>query len=135
MRPLLLAFCLLAVTACDESSPTAPTVGLNARFTLPPGGVATVDGAGFRLEFIEVTGDSRCPGDAVCIQGGDALVHVRALDGASTRYELHTGGSSGAAVTHGSYRIELTELQPYPFGSRPPIQPRDYRATFVVSRR
>jgi hypothetical protein len=133
MRALLLVICLLAATACDESSPAAPSVGLNSRFTLSPGGLARVDGVGFRLQFVEVTGDSRCPIDAICIQGGDALVHVRAVDGATTRYELHTGDGSRAAVTHGGYRIELAELQPYPFSSQP-IQPGDYRATFVVSR-
>jgi hypothetical protein len=134
MRALLLVICLLAATACDESSPAAPSVGLNSRFTLSPGGLAQVDGAGFRLQFVEVTGDSRCPGDAICIQGGDALVHVRVVDGGSFSYELHTGDSSRAAVVHGGFRIALEELQPYPFSSRPPIQPGDYRATFVVSR-
>jgi hypothetical protein len=134
MRTLSLVICLLAATGCDESSPSAPSVDLNSRFTLAPAELAIVDGAGFLLQFVEVTGDSRCPGDAICIQGGDALVHVRAIAGTSTPYELHTGDSSRAAVTHDNYRIELVELQPYPFSSRPPIQPGDYRATFVVSR-
>jgi hypothetical protein len=134
MRALLVVICLLAATACDESSPAAPSVGLDARFTLSPGELARVDGAGFRLQFVEVTGDSRCPGDAICIQGGDALVHVRVVDGGSVPYELHTGDSSRASAVHGGFRIALEELQPYPFGSRPPIQPGDYRATFVVSR-
>ena len=134
MRALFLVICLLAATGCDETSPAAPSVGLNSRFTLGPGERAIVDEAGFWLQFIEVTGDSRCPGDATCLHGGDALVHVRAVNGGSTRYELHTGDSSRAAVVHGGFRVALEELQPYPFSSRPPIQPGDYRATFIVSR-
>ena len=126
--------CLLAATGCDETSPVAPSVGLDSRFTLGPGQLATVTGAGFRLLFVGVTGDSRCPGDAICIQGGDALAQVRAIDGGSVPYELHTGDSSRAAVVHGGFRVALEELQPYPFSSRPPIQPGDYRATFIVSR-
>jgi len=134
MRVLILVICLLAATACDETSPAAPSVGLGGRFTLAPGERARVEGTELRLQFLEVTGDSRCPADALCIQGGDALVHVLASDGTTMRYELHTGDSSRAAATHGGYLIELVELQPYPFSSQP-IQPGDYRATLVVSRR
>jgi len=86
------------------------------------------------VQFVNVTGDSRCPADAVCIHGGDALVHIRVLDGGtSSPYELHTGDSSRASVTHKQARVALVELQPYPFSSRT-ISPGDYRATLTVSR-
>jgi len=135
MRPFLVVLCLLAVTACDEQNPVGPTVGVNERFTLAPNEVATVRDLGLNVQFVNVTGDSRCPGDAICIQGGDALVHVRVLEGgAVSSYELHTGDSSRATVTHNQVRISLIELQPYPFSSRPPIVPGDYRATLTVSR-
>ena len=125
--------CLLAATACDETQ-TGPTVPLNERFILAPGSVAAVRNEDLRIRFDEVTGDSRCPADAICIQGGDALVHIRVSDGASTSaYVLHTGDSSRAAIVHGSVRIALVELQPYPFSSRT-IAPGDYRATFTASR-
>ena len=133
MRAVVLVFCLLAATACDEKSPAGPTVPLNERFTLARGEVAHVDEAGFRLQFVEVTGDSRCPADAVCIQGGDAIVHVRVMDSRTTPYELHTGDASRAAVTHGQVQIELVQLQPYPFSSRT-IPQAEYRATLVVTR-
>lgn len=131
---VLMLSCLLAVTGCDEQSPTGPTVSLNQRFTLAPGEMATIDGASIRIQFIRVTGDSRCPADAVCIQGGDALVNVRVLDGGSAvEHELHTGDLARAHVTHRDLRIALVELQPYPFSSRT-IQPGDYRATLTVTR-
>lgn len=133
MRAFVLVFCLLAATACDEKSPAGPTVPLNQRFTLARGELARVDGADLGLQFVEVTGDSRCPADAVCIQGGDALVHVRVVDVGTTAYELHTGDSSRAAVTHRQVRIELVQLQPFPFSSRT-IAPDEYRATFTVTR-
>lgn len=135
MRPFLVVLCLLVVTACDEQNPVGPTVAINERFTLAPNEVATVRELGLSVQFVNVTGDSRCPGDAICIQGGDALVHIRVLDGgAVSTYELHTGDSSRATVTHNQVRISLVELQPYPFSSLPPIQPGDYRATLTVSR-
>ena len=67
MRLATAPFCLLAATACDES-PTGPTVTLDQRFTLAPGETASIEGRGVTLRFEGVTGDSRCPGDAVCIR-------------------------------------------------------------------
>jgi len=133
MRAVVVALCLLAATACDESQ-TGPTVGLNERFTLAPGSVAAIRDADVRVRFDDVTGDSRCPADAVCIQAGDALVHIRVSeDGSTDSYVLRTGDSSRAVVVHGDVRIALLELQPYPFSNRT-IAPGDYRATFSVSR-
>jgi hypothetical protein len=131
---LILALpCLLAATACDEKSPVAPTVPLNERFTLAPGQSASIENTSVRVEFLRVSGDSRCPADAVCIQGGDALVEVRVRNGSAAEYELHTGDQSRAGVTHGNFRIELVQLDPYPFSSRT-IQPGEYRATLTVTR-
>jgi hypothetical protein len=134
VRSGFLLSCLLLATACDEKSPLGPTVALNERFTLAPGQRATVEDASFSIEFRGVTGDSRCPADALCIQGGDAVVHVRVSDSTRADYELHTGDLSRAAVTHRQTRIELVELQPYPFSSRA-ITPGDYRATLAATRR
>ena len=123
--------CLVSMTGCDESV-TGPTVALNENFELPVGGSATVAGASFVVQFNRVTGDSRCPADVVCIQGGDAVVHITAIDDdARADLELHTGNMQ--PVRYGSYTITLVELQPYPFSSRP-IQPNDYRATLKVTR-
>ena len=134
MRLFLAVLCLLVVTACDEQNPVGPTVGMNERFTLAPGEVATVRDADLNVQFVDVTGDSRCPADAICIQGGDALVNIRVLDnGATSAYELHTGDSSRATVTHKQVRIALVELAPYPFSSRT-IAPGEYRATLTVTR-
>lgn len=134
MRLCTLICCLLAATACDEKTPTGPTFPFNERFVLAPGGAAAIADAGIGVLFVGVTGDSRCPADALCIQGGDAIVHVRVLDaGNLSLYELHTGDSRRASVVHDSLRIELLELQPYPFSSRT-IDPSDYRATLIVRR-
>jgi hypothetical protein len=131
---LILAFgCLLFTTACDEKAPTGPTVPLNQQFTLAPGEMATVQDTSLRVEFLGVMNDSRCPADAVCIQGGDALVTIRVMDGGRNEYQLHTGDESQATITHNGHRISLVQVQPYPFSSRT-IRPEEYRATFTVSR-
>jgi hypothetical protein len=134
MRAATLLICLLFVTGCDENSPTGPTVSLNQRFTLAPGELADVDNTDVRFQFVRVTGDSRCPADAICIQGGDALVEIRASGAdASTLLGLHTGDSSQASAPYGGVRITLVELQPYPFSSRT-IAQDEYRATLMVTR-
>jgi hypothetical protein len=135
MRAAFVALCLLSATACDENSVAGPTVALNERFTLSPGEVAAIRDLGLNVQFVEVTGDSRCPGDAICIQGGDALVKIRVSAGtSSTSYDLHTGDSSRASIVHGSVKIALVDVQPYPFSSKPPILPGDYRVTLTASR-
>ena len=134
VRLLLLACCLLAATACDEDIPTGPTAPLNERFVLAPGGVVSLPDARASVQFVGVHGDSRCPADALCIQGGDAIVQIRLLDtGEVTPYDLHTGDSRRGSIVHRGLRLQLVELQPYPFSSRP-IDPADYRATLIASR-
>jgi hypothetical protein len=134
VRAAALLICLLCVTGCDEKSPVGPTVPLNERFTLSPGDVAAIEDADLRVRFVRVTGDSRCPADAICIQGGDAVVQVLASDGDdSSVLGLHTGDSSQASAVYRGVRITLVELQPYPFSSRT-IAPEEYRATLTATR-
>jgi hypothetical protein len=123
---------VLFATGCAEKNPIGP-VPLNELFTLAPGESASISGAAIRVGFLRVSGDSRCPADAFCIQGGDAIVHVLVSDGTSGEYELHTGDGARASGTHGAFRVTLEQLQPYPFSSRT-IAPGDYRATLRVDR-
>jgi len=133
--PPLICLLLIAVSAsaCGDSGPAGPSVGLNESFTLAPGEVAVVGDDTLRVQFERVSGDNRCPADVVCILGGDAIVHVRVFgSGGVGEYELHTGDDSLASVTHGSVRLTLESLEPFPFSSGPPIEPGDYRATFTA---
>ena len=134
VRVIPLLLCLLCVTGCDEKSPVGPTVLLNQRFTLTPGEAAAIEDTDLRIQFIQVSGDSRCPADAVCILGGDAIVGIRVYDGGAspTAYDLHTGDSSRASIVHRGVRVTLVELQPYPFSSRT-IAPDEYRVTLTAT--
>ena len=84
------------------------------------------------VRFNGVTGDSRCPGDAICIQGGSADVRITAVSRETSRdYVLKTGDMRPVQVD--DVTIALVQLSPYPFSSRA-IQPQDYRATLKVTR-
>jgi len=130
MRHALIA---IAVAVCAACSPVSPTARLNENFVLSPGESTSVSGTNVSVRFVGVQGDSRCPADAVCIQGGDAIVRVEVLpsSGGATTYDLHTANSQ--PVRHVDLSIALVELAPYPFASRP-TQPGDYRATLRVTR-
>lgn len=122
---------LSALSGCDESV-TGPSVGLDATFTLAPGEAVSIADTSLIVQFQGVEGDSRCPADAFCIQGGDAIVRVVVLSSGNRRdYELHTG--SMAPVRHDGLTVALVELSPYPFSSRT-IAPGDYRASLRVTR-
>lgn len=131
MRGLIVVWCFLSVTACTES-PTSPSLPLDSEFVLAPGQTIGVDGASLRIRFIGVAGDSRCPADALCIQGGSAQVRIAAQSSGSTQdYELLTGDMR--PVRHEDLTIALVQLSPYPFSART-IQPDEYRATLRVTR-
>jgi hypothetical protein len=124
----VLAICLLPTTACLGTSPTAP---VDRQVVLAPGQTTEI-AAGLGLRFIGVTGDSRCPADAVCVQGGDAVVRISILSNGSTaERDLHTGNLQ--PVTFEAVRVELIQLEPYPFSGRT-IRPDEYRATLRVTR-
>lgn len=129
MRLAFLLSAFVLFSACDEI--TGPTVFVNQQFTLAPGEQAHLASTTTYIAFDGVEGDSRCPADAICIQGGDALVKIRVIDGShKVGYDLHTGDMK--PVTHESLTIALVALSPYPFSSSP-IKPGDYRATLKVT--
>jgi hypothetical protein len=131
MRQVFLGSCLLVVTACADPV-TGPSSPVGADFTLKPGESRRVEGESLSVRFVGVVGDSRCPADAICIQGGSAEVRIAVTSGlAAEGYTLHTG--TMAPVQHGGLTIALVELAPYPFSSSP-IGPDDYRATLRVTR-
>jgi hypothetical protein len=104
---------------------------VDQRVVLAPGGTTTVPGAAVRFEG--VSNDSRCPGDAICVWGGDAIVRVVvSSSGSASTYELHTFDLK--PVQRGDLTISLETLSPYPFASLGPIKPGDYRATLRITR-
>jgi hypothetical protein len=129
----IVAILLCAVCFGCGGGVTGPSVPIDEPFTLGVNEAKVISGTPLAIQFTGVTDDSRCPADAVCIQGGDAVVHIRVEDGGTSRYELHTGDLALSAVAHGRFRISLVDLQPYPFSSRS-ISPGEYRATLTVTR-
>ena len=132
MRWLRAAFMFVAVvvSASCSSSPAAPSDPVN--LTLAPGD--TRSASGLTVRFIRLVSDSRCPGDALCIQAGDAEVAIETtVFGLRQTAELALVAPAKRSTTHGSYTVTFETLEPYPFVSRGPIAPGDYRATFLIT--
>lgn len=128
---LVAGFLWVASTGCSHHPPTAPTEP--GSFVLWP--AQSISYGSLTVRFIGVSADSRCPGDATCLQfaAGDATVVLEMSGGGpSRRTELRINDSAKRRVSQGGFAIELTQLSPYPFVSRP-IAPGDYRATIVIS--
>ena len=130
MRLFVVVLCLFVVTACYRDSPVAP---INQEITLAPGQAARINGTGLSVTFTGVSGDSRCPADALCVLGGSATVRVEAADAAGGRREVTFETGDLKPVAYDSLTLELLQLAPYPF-SAAPIKPGDYRATMRVTR-
>ena len=132
---LLWLVCGFLVTACDRANPVGPTVPLDQQFIARPGQPATIAGTAVRVQFVEVTSDSRCAINAICFTAGDASIAILVEDDqGSGRYELHTGDPSRKSAAHRDLRIELMELEPYPNTNRR-TDPSEYRATLRASRK
>jgi hypothetical protein len=124
-------FCSVGAAGCI-GGPTQPETPLRVTLVLAPGDTAPVPATPSSLRFLGVENDSRCPADAFCITGGDAVVVLEVIEGRSARRaDLHTGDMRPATV--GDLTLTLQDLVPYPFSARP-IQPGDYRVTIVVTR-
>jgi hypothetical protein len=134
MRRLAVTVTVLALAGCSSPSTPSDGVPLGQPFTLQPGQAATVADTTLSLVFQQVTDDSRCPADATCVWAGEAVVELEADEGPGGPRALQLS-TTAAEKAVGDYTVRLTEVQPYPFASKPPIQAKDYRVTLVVQRR
>ena len=104
-------------------------VDLGAEVTLAPGATASVNTAEFKVRFVAVTEDSRCPRDVTCIWAGEVKVQFEIQESAkiASPVEILEGGNSVV----GAYRVTLVRVEPAP-RSTARIAPQDYRATIAI---
>jgi hypothetical protein len=122
----------------------SPDMDLNSPFNIGIGQTANVKDADLSLRFVNVTEESRCPSDVVCIWEGQISILIdltQATDGRNLgHYILTIRGSNGQGggddlstkIVYG-YLIRLVDVQPYPADTGG-ISPSDYSATLVVSK-
>lgn len=101
---------------------------------------AFIESEDVRIKFVDVTEDSRCPSDVVCVWEGQATILLDAVLGSEdvNRFHLTIRGSGGSvdgsnSKTIGQYSVTMASLQPYPKASEK-IELSDYIAELVVEK-
>jgi hypothetical protein len=138
-------FALVAVFVCFGCpSPQHCDVKFapNESFTLNHGATACLKNGDFTIQFVEVSGDSRCPTGVQCIWAGRADVVLSLATGVETQavktqtVTLASGdmsqGGAGEATFEG-YTVRLENVEPYPQEGKV-IEQKDYQVKLVVAK-
>jgi len=130
---VVVALALLSAALAQAQESVAAEI--DAPFELEMGQQAFIESENVTITFVEVTGDSRCPSDVVCIWQGQAMVTVAVRVGGTEigRQTLVIGADPAPSAAFGQYSVRLVGLEPYPQSSVP-TDPEDYVAGFVVSK-
>jgi hypothetical protein len=143
MRLIHMAFLTLSLVlgmGCAAPPPAnpAPRAALGKPVTLAIGQSVMLNDALVTITFTEVSEDSRCPTKVNCVWTGRATVNLRVQANGEPAQNImlstiHSPEKTNVAEA-GGYRIEMTDVQPYPETPDNPISPERYRVTLTVTR-
>jgi hypothetical protein len=91
-----------------ETAEEGPTSGSSEEFTLRPGQSETF--GNFKVKFVNVTEDSRCPIDVTCIWAGEAKVSLIFESNLATQSKIIS--TLDTAPTFAGYTVSLLEITP-----------------------
>ncbi len=111
---LLLLIFLISFVGCSNGYGVT-TVELGEQFTLSPGESSKIVKEDLTITFEKVTGDSRCPNNAVCVWAGEAVISITfEKDNVTYPLELKEPGTADKAVeVFMDYTLNF-HLEPYP---------------------
>lgn len=111
-----------------------PDVTFGEPFSIRLGHPLTVGTRDLRVSFREVSEDSRCPADVVCIWAGQVVVLVALREGETNlgSESFIVGNAEESAKKIGGYLVEAVSVEPYPV-STGTIAPSEYLLTLKVS--
>lgn len=127
-------------SATEAGTPRSVSPQVPGDVQLRVGETATLEGGALEVSMVQVSEDSRCPMNVMCVWTGRAVVGLHVvLDGVDrgdVNVTLYPGrrpqNASDADATVDRYVISLVDLQPYPVAGQP--QPLDQRvATLRVT--
>ena len=131
--PFFLLLFSIVVAGCTGSGGVV-YVRTGEAFTLGIGQSARVSGEDLVITFEEVTGDSRCPREVMCVWAGEAKIRIRMIQQGTpaTLVLSQPGLTETAQETAGDYTLTFN-LEPYPVAGET-ISPDRYRLTMTVTR-
>lgn len=126
---VLLAGCLLLLSACAAAPPSRPPVKAGEEFTLGLGETVGIEQKGVLLRFDKVAEDSRCPMNARCVWEGNARIEIKVSGSAAASYELNTSTRFNTSAKITDFVLELRRLEPDRLAGAPT---KGYVATLFV---
>jgi hypothetical protein len=132
MKAITTILLFAIVTMCTVS---AEAKGKNNSVTVRVHQEKSVPSAGFKIKFVEMVEDSRCPEGTACVWAGNAKVKIEVRKGRSTAkiFELNSTTQPNM-IEYSGYEIKFTSLTPRP-AVNVRINPDKYIATFEVTKK
>jgi hypothetical protein len=98
-----------------------------------------VPGYKFKIKFVAVPEDSRCPKGVNCIWAGNVRVRLQVSKARSkpVKVELSLNPRDfpdGETANYGNYKIKLKSVEPYPVADQQ-LNARDYTVTLDISKK
>lgn len=129
LTPVILLFTIISLFTFGidaQSGRSTVAVQVNTEKSVPR--------AGFRIKFVEMVDDSRCPVDTNCVWAGNAKVkiEVRGGRGGPQTFELNST-TAPTSVKYSGFEIKLVDLTPH-MRSNVRINRNGYVAKFEVRR-
>ena len=115
-------------------SGSSSTANPGEEFILRIGQSVVIKGEDLKITFSEVSGDNRCPADAICIQAGEVTCRMEiGEDGQKNSTEFSYPGltDSYSQLTYQGHTYNF-KVQPYPYSDKP-IAGSEYRLFLIVN--
>jgi len=133
-------FSVLLVTAFITIALCAPkidnkTVTLTDSFSLAIGQSASIDGEGLGIKFVDISADSRCPLEVLCIWQGEVacLVEITHSGTGQEKVLTHPGLTNEMSKAQfGAYQFTFS-VEPYPKAGKE-IKKSAYRLNLLVTK-
>ncbi len=129
---LLVLTAISLLIGCTSNTVKA---SLGKEFTLAIGQSATFSSENLKIEFLDITEDSRCAKDVQCFWAGQVSCSLEITkNGTAQQVKLTQPGLSDASdgQTVGNYNYRFT-VEPYPESTKE-IEKKDYRLKMTVSK-
>ena len=122
----------LDITIDDFSLPA-----LGSQFRLKVNQTTAIESEDIKVKLLNVTDDSRCPSDVVCIWAGQVSVLVNITENdeslGDVTLTLGAGNPDLAVKNIGDYSVKVIEVNPYPISTHK-IETSEYIVTLTVSK-
>lgn len=119
----------------QSSEPMNIEAEIDSEFLLQVNQSAKIISEDITITFLNVTADSRCPADVMCVWMGQADIELFVQKGdEESTINLSIGGDSSPEESiFDMYLIQLMELSPYPYSTEV-IRPDEYTATLKITK-